>query len=1371
MSIARHHAEWLSLVDQSGPFLSVPVLMRAFPQGLDKPDADLKREMRLAYDEWLQQQHDPAIQTAWIRFVLTQLLEYPDDLIAEGQSLPGGLSALVSEQNETLRPDLAIIHSNGNPSNGKPSLLIQKYRPNQRLESAVAGKHWKASPATRMMELLHATDVPLGLVTNGEQWMLVYAPRNETTGFASWYASLWSEEPATFQAFVSLLSVRRFFGVADSDTLPALLDESAKNQQEVTDQLGLQVRQAVEVLVQAFDRIDQDSGRILLKGMDEKRLYEASLTVMMRLVFLFCAEERKLLPIDEYALYAQSYAVSNLGAQLREVADKHGEEILERSFDAWSRLLAAFRIVYAGVDHESMRLPPYGGNLFNPDRFPFLEGRPPHGTWRDTPAEPLRIDNRTVLHLLEALQWLVVKIPGGGPRERRRLSFRALDIEQIGHVYEGLLDHTAVRATDSILGLSGGKGKEPEIALSKLEQLRDKGEDDLVEFLTKETGRSEKALLKAVSEPVMIDEAKLRVACRNDTNLMKRVLPFVSLIRDDTFGYPVIIAEGSVYVTAGTDRRSSGTHYTPRSLTEPIVQHTLEPLVYEGPAEGVPKDKWRLKTAREILDLNVCDMAMGSGAFLVQSCRYLSERLLEAWETAEKELGGSIQITPEGERSKGVPEERLVPTDPDERSAIAMRIVAERCLYGVDKNPLAVEMAKLSLWLITLSKGKPFTFLDHALKCGDSLVGADAKMFLDWARGGTKEQVTIFDEKLKKLLDDARLKRKELESFEVKDVRDAERKSDLLDEAEMAMQWVKQGCNLLIGTLLSDRSAAEKRTQLNKLLIGYLKDLTVPGPEAVEAIKLADNERAFHWPFEFPEVFERGGFDAFIGNPPFMGGQRITGNLGTYYREYIVIELAGGKRGTADLCVFFFIRGYQLIKHRGILGMLATNTISQGDSREVGLEQICNTNGAILRAIPTQKWPGQINLQVSVVWIGKGDWNYKRTLDDASVDNITPYLTESGSEFEKPLKLSESATLAFIGSYILGLGFILTPDERHKLVNGNSHNEDVIFPFINGEEINADPGRSQPRFAINFFDWPLDRSQSGSWKDASAQQRRQWLRTGRVPSDYPDPVAADYPDCLNIVQTRVKPVRDKVTYSKSAREQWWLYERLRKEMYAATSGMTRIIVCSLISKYTAVEFVQLPAVCSHNTVVFARDDFAHFAFLQSTVNAIWVSENMSTFGKTQIYAVGDCVETLVLPPRINTMSTIGEEYYVARRKLMVSGGLGLTSFYNCVHDPENKDQGMSYIRELQCEVDAVVCSLYGWSDLQLNHGFYKTRHGVRYTLCDEARNAIFVRLLELNHHQYQDECEQGLHDKKSNKTKNKRVGKRKKGHGNAELPL
>ena len=207
-------------------------------------------------------------------------------------------------------------------------------------------------------------------------------------------------------------------------------------------------RRAVEVLIQSLDRADQDRQRELLPGISEAELYEAALTVMMRLVFLFCAEERDLLASPADRVYWEHYSVSTVREQLQQTASQYGEEILERRHDAWCRLLVAFRAVHGGVWHDDLKLPAYGGRLFDPDRFPFLEGRKPGTSWRATDAVPLPVNNRTVLHLLESLQTLETRLPGDREVVRRRLSFRSLDIEQIGHVYEGLLDHTASRASE-----------------------------------------------------------------------------------------------------------------------------------------------------------------------------------------------------------------------------------------------------------------------------------------------------------------------------------------------------------------------------------------------------------------------------------------------------------------------------------------------------------------------------------------------------------------------------------------------------------------------------------------------------------------------------------------------------------------------------------------------------------------------------------------------------------------------------------------------------------------------------------------------------------------------------------------------------------
>ncbi|MHC5748206.1 MAG: Eco57I restriction-modification methylase domain-containing protein [Nostoc sp.] len=1337
MSTARHHAEWLSLVEASGPFLSLPVLLKVFPNGLDAHDPEHLKLLRLAYEEWQDNQlgakPEPAIHRAWVDFVLRQTLELPDEVLLTGQRIPTGLAATIAEQGETLRPDWVVVEPDGN----KPRLLVQIVSPQQNLEKPLKDRRWKASPATRMMELLHACNVRLGLVTNGEHWLLVNAPRGETTGFISWYGVLWLEEHITLRAFRSLLGVQRFFGVDDSESLEALLQASVTDQQEVTDQLGYQVRKAVEVLVEALDHIDQDRNRTLLQGISETDLYEAALTVMMRLVFLFSAEERGLLLLGD-PLYDQYYAVSTLREQLQQRADKEGEEVLERRYDAWCRLLATFRAVYGGVQHDTLQLPAYGGSLFDPDRFPFLEGRMSGTRWEEISADPIPVNNRIVLHLLEALQILQVKV--AGTVEPRRLSFRALDIEQIGHVYEGLLDHTAVRATAPVLGLMGTRYQEPEVSLERLEGI---GDGELIKFLKAEAGRSQSALQKALKQELTAyEEQRLLTACNNDQELFNRVLPFAGLVRLDTLGYPVVIPTGSVYVTQGSDRRETGTHYTPRSLTEEIVQYTLEPLVYEGVAEGKPKEQWKLKSAAELLKLKICDMAMGSGAFLVQTCRYLAERLVEAWENAEKANPGKVVTAPEGTLSKSRPEECVIPKDADERLMVARRIIADRCLYGVDKNRLAVEMAKLSLWLITLQKNRPFTFVDHALKCGDSLIGVSLEQLRYWNLDttGTPE---LFAEEIRREVDKVIELRREIASLPVLTREDQNRKVYLLAQADAISFDLRRGCDLLVGSYFNDWSEKEREGLRKTLLTTFREGADIPDGMG-KALPDFEKLCPFHWELEFPEVFmdeRQRGFDGIIGNPPFMGGLKLYTKFGENYRNFLINYIANGVRGvrgTADLCSYFFLIAQKLISFQACFGLLATNTIAQGDTCEVGLEQIVTSTNIIYRAVPSRKWPGSANLEIAYVCLHKGNWNGLSILDEKIVAGITPLLTIESQVTGNHYNLVANQNKAFQGSIVLGMGFIITDKEAQELISKNSHNKDVIFPYLSGQDLNSRSDQSPSRWVINFSDWCLDANHEDPKNPKGS------------------PYAVDYPDCLSILEERVKPERESLapinSYNKSAAQRWWQFAGYRVALDSATAGMSRVIAVAATSRTLA--FVSIPTgiVFANTVYIMAFDKFNIIALLQSCFHDCWCRQYSSSM-KGDLRYTSDVFTTFPFPSSTTDLERIGDKYHTDRQNIMQTRQEGLTKTYNRFHNPDETAADIQQLRELHIEMDNAVAAAYGWQDLELSHGFHQTKQGLRFTISETARREVLDRLLELNHQRYAEEVSQGLHDKGKKKGK------------------
>lgn len=1279
MSAASEYAELLKLIEVSGPFISLPIFKEVFPQGLVKDSPELTRELREVYNEWCETRvHARAVvspaQREWVRAVFTTLLGWPAERLAEANAIPQNLSYHVALHHETLRPDLVLLED------GKPRLLIAILAPEQQPDRRPPNTTWNASCASRMAELLNATRVPIGLVTNGERFTLVYAEPGQPTGFADFRAELWFDERLTLRAFRDFLSADALFNRSPDQTLDALYRRSLENQQEVSTTLGRQVRRAVEMFVAALDRADRESGRSLLQGLAEEHIYEAALSLMMRLVFLFFAEERDLLPVSN-PVYLENYAVSTLHDQLREAANHLGEEVLERRYDAFPRLLGTFRAVHGGIAHDLLSLPAYGGDLFDPNRFAFFEGRAAGSDWRTTPSQPLPVHNRTVLHLLEALQFLEMKAPGGG-RETRRLSFSALDIEQIGHVYEGLLDHTVRRASEIVLGLAGKE--EPEAPLSELNRRREL--PDFREWLSDETGRSAKAIEKALEQTTVDDPLRWPE--------WEHVAQYAGLVRRDDNGDPYVIPAGSLYVTAGAARRQTGTQYTPRSLTESVVEHALEPLVYTGPAEGLPPEAWHLKPAGQILDLKVCDFACGSAAFLVAAARYLSARLAEAWEAAQEVHGAAVQITPYGHPSSGLPDEELIPRDSDERGLYALRIVVERCLYGVDRNQLAVEMAKLSLWLLTLQRNKPFTFLDHAIRCGDSLLGVDLAQLSTWSLSGEGKQSVLFDDDLSFAAD----KREGLMKMQY---RPGDQRR-LLDAALAKTRRLRAAADRLIATAFEanpEASAAAVAMGLEE--------------QEAEAQKFLAGKHPFHWPVEFPEVFFHGsGFDAIVGNPPFIGGQRITGALGKAYRDYLVEYIAGGQRGSADYVAYFFLRASALLKSGGTAGLLATNTIAQGDTREVGLDQMTGEGITIYRAIPSRKWPGEANLEVAHIWFRKGDWAGPFVLDDQPVAGITSQLQSPGKVTGKPYPLAANAGKSFQGSIVLGMGFVLEPEEAQRLLDKDPRNRDVLFPYLNGEDLNSRWDQSPSRWVINFRDWPMEK-------------------------------AMEYPDCFGIVERLVKPERDKLANgdatARDRARRWWQFARPTLNLYATIAGLARVLLCTRVSKFLNFAFVPNCGVFTLDVFVFAFDSAAQFALLQSAFHLSWVLGFPSTHETRMRYAASDVFETFPLPILTSGFESIGERYHEHRRNVMAERREGLTAIYNRFHARREVSQDIASLRALQAEMDHAVAAAYGWTNLDLDHGFHETKQGTRYTVSEAARREVLDRLLALNHERYAQE--------------------------------
>lgn len=1312
MKQLSRHLEWLSLIEVSGPFLALSVLEQTFPQGLEAVETPLRQRLRAAYDEWRDavDENDPLLpelHQEWIRLIVAELLEYDETILKSNDSLSAPFSYSPVECLGTFTPDHAVL---GN--DGTPRFFVSIQAPGTDLETVQRGDAWPVSLIERMTLLCREYGVRLGLVTNGEQWILINAPVGATSSHVSWYARLWFQEPVTLKAFVSLLGVRRSFGPADQ-TLEALLIQSLEHHEEITDTLGDQVRRAVEVLVQGLDKADEDRNRELLRDVSPAELYEAGLTVMMRLVFVLCAEERGLLLLGDQ-IYDQFYAISTLRGQLAEDAGHYGHEILDRRHDAWTRLLAVFRAIYSGIEYESLRMPALGGSLFDPNRFPFLEGRAKGTNWRESSAVPLPIDNRMVLMLLEALQVLEQK--GGA----LLLSYKALDIEQIGHVYEGLLEYTVIRAPEITLGLIGSKkAKNPNLPLGELESARLDGLNTLVTLCVNATGRTEPAIANALQRPVDdVVFSRLLTVCGGDIDLAQRIRPFANLLRTDAWDQPIVYRPKAFMVTLGADRRETGTHYTPRSLTENIVETTLEPLVYQGPATGLPRRQWSLRSGTEILDLKVCDPTMGSGAFLVQACRWLAERLVEAWGKAEAN-GGYITI--EGEVCSELGGADPMPSQLDERLLIARRLIAERCLYGVDINPLAVELAKLSIWLVTMAKGRPFGFLDHNLRSGDSLLGITTldqltKLSLS---PSSQQQMRLFGQEIEKAVADAVEIRNQLRAIPIRDIRDVEYMARLDREAHNKLESTELVADAMIGEALrAGVNSGRLDTALNSLAIlagqifegdgaarRTVEDVVIEALR-IDTLKGRQTRKPFHWPLEFPEVFVRGGFDAFVGNPPFMGGTLATEKMGEEYMSFLQ-RTNPPWHGKADYVIGFFKRVTRLLRLGGFFTLVSTASLLRGETLDSGLRDLMKNGWQIYAAISPYKWPGTANLEVVNVSLTQR-WDGAYFIDGKEVEGITEELVEGIPDGRAPKELSTQHLDCALGIKLSPANREISYARYRKGLIEAPELAEFFVPTLGGDELydlvdfDLAPRAIDPAKLQSFLAAGKKLSQRGGIEILSPKQ-----------------------------------------YSHSAPAAG-LMAKLSNSRFAFACGETS----------TALRFSRVPTsdcILKHKLIVFPANDWWVFAILQSEVHVQWAWRWGLRRESRIVYSPKRCALTFPLPSQISSqltigmasLSDIGRRFHEYRYQIMSARQEGLTRVYNRFHDPNDTSEDIAGLRSKQIEMDRLVVLTYGWKDLDLAHDFHETKQGIRFTISNTARVDLLQRLLDLNHERHSAESLSG----------------------------
>jgi hypothetical protein len=1178
------------------------------------------------------------------------------------------------------------------------------------------GDLWAANPIDRVEVMLRENKTPIGIVTDGRWWGLVCAREGAMAASGIVDALTWIEEPRTRDAFFALIGRQHLIGGDPTERLPVLFEESVAAAEEITEALGAQVRRAVELLIQSFSESAADAQRRGLADPLPKRThdsYEAAVTVMMRAVFLLFAEERGLLPSGE--LFEQGYGIARELERLITRETEESEEALDATSLTWHRLLATSQALYQGASFENLRMPAYGGSLFDPARFPFLTDTNEQGTLAIT------VSDRVMRHVLRSVQ--VADIKG----EARRISFRDIDVEQIGYIYEGLLGYTAANAREVTVGLKGTLGEEPEIPLAKLEELAAEHTDPrklaaAIRAFVEGDQPSAKpssaaAIAKAISadvEPSIV--SALTQAVGDDLELRDRVKPWLGIIRLDLRQRPFVVLDGGLIVKETPSRKNAGAHYTPKSLAEDVVLHALQPLCYSpGPHQTAREKEWKLKSSDELLSLKVADIACGSGAFLVAAARYLSERVVEAW-TAEEPRNAARK----------------------DLYTRAIRQVVANCLYGADINDMAVEMCKLSLWLVSLDRDLPFSFVDDKVFLGNSLLGVTdlnqlRRLHVDPEVKTEMAGYYAYDVDIDSIIGRAKeLRRTLLTEIDESDPArtSAAKRRQLADFRQVTsdLRCIADGvvaAGLALGgkpgkalneaydnLRLAVRSAYPDQGDADGTFLASIIDSGLTPTVETDYRRW----RPLHWVLEAPDVIiDNGGFDAVVGNPPFLGGIKISGAMGGNVREWLSGVLAtGGSGGRADLVAYFFLRATSLLQAKGTLGLIATNTVAQGDSREVGLDAMVAAGFTITRAIQSRSWPASsANLEYAAVWgtVGPVSDDIPRVSDDIEVRRISTLLEPAGRVDGNPVRLAENSGLGFIGCYLLGMGFVVSPDEAQEWIAADARNAEVLFPYLNGEDLNSRPDTSPSRWAIDFNDWPEER-------------------------------AAGFTVPFSRVLEMVKPERQRTKSDGSfvlrrpLPERWWQYGDKRPALRRAIAALQEVLVIARVSKTVMPMRVPTGQIMSEACVVFATDDYGVQAVLSSSLHQLWAITYGSGMRNDPRYTPSDVFETFPRPAASDDLATLGRVLDEERREIMLRRDLGLTKLYNLVNDsglPGASDPDVARVRDIHVQLDQAVLSAYGFEDIDPGHGFHEFRKMVRWTVSPAARVEILDRLLEENH--------------------------------------
>lgn len=1079
-----------------------------------------------------------------------------------------------------------------------------------------------------VQEYLNVTEHLYGLCANGYMLRLIRdSGRLVKLTYLEFDLKRMLEEDkySEFTLLFRLLHATRFpksKAEADQCLLEKYYQSSIETGNRIRDGLSQAVRESLVALGNGL--LNQPENTALREAYQNGQLsaYELNhelLRLIYRLLFLIVTEERDLVFDNQSSsetqkrnkdLYYRFYSL----ARLRKLSGNR--YIFEPQFtDLWQGLLQTFSFFEPGNRGVKLGIHPLGGELFQPAAIKNIGGA--------------LINNQVLLQCIRSLNEFE-----DAQKNRVLINFRALDVEELGSIYEGLL----------------------ELA-------------------------------------------------------------------------PVITYDGNTYhysYEKGNERSSSGSHYTPEDLVKPLIQHSLEYLIQDRVDPYYKGKKTAEEAIQDLLKLKVADVACGSGHILLSAARRI------AHEVARIE-SGEQQPNPQSFRK-------------------ALKEVIRHCIYGVDKNPLAVELCKVALWLESHNPGEPLNFLDHHIKCGDAIVGLAHRSELEKGiadeafktlPGDEKEIAQSFakrnKEERKRVAAKNAAQQLTTEQQVENTVQEAmaeygefarlpETTPEEIERKARAYQKFIDGKGFTFLKAMADTQVAQffiPKTDANKetlmtdadfrlILSGYKgwQDRKV-----AKATAVAHEQRFFHWFIEFPEVFAEGGFDCVLGNPPYLGGKKIS----TYYgfRYTLILKTNYLSESSCDLVVYFFHRILNVLNSEGFMSLITTNSISEAGNRTDGLQKI-ESQSTINMAATNVIWPGNADVTVTLISITRRKQFNSILLNNEKTNYISSHLNSSEYLME-PFPLRNSSDIASIGVYPNG-DFVVDAEEYHKIISSHPAEINLLRRYLNGQELNNQIDSKTTKYIIDLNSF-------------SEEEVRSYYS-------------------FELLESRVKPYRDQLIIKGGQIHEldFWRFWDKRPDLMKKLNILETCFVMTRVSKYFIIQEVETDQVLSDALVVFASNDVNLFIQLQASFHEYWSWHYCSTMRNFGLrYTPRNSADKY---PFINDKIIFRSDFYTAfknlRSDLMNKYSVGLTGVYNLFHSNTSDQLGdILILRQLHIELDNMILNAYGWSDIQLRHDFYEVDYlpendRIRFTIHPDARKEVLKRLLELNHKIYEEEIQQGL---------------------------